>query len=113
MTSIDEYIAAQPPVAQDRLRELRAIVRTAIPDAEEVVSYGMPTYRFPGGRVYFGAARRHVAIYGFAIHAFADELRDYTTSKGTVRFPLDRPIPGDLVRAMTLATLAEKGAASS
>ena len=86
--SVDDYIAAQSAEAQPRLRELRAIIRAAVPDAAEVISYGMPTYKFRVGSVYFGAAKHHCAVYGFALHAFAEELRDFDTSKGTLRFPL-------------------------
>jgi uncharacterized protein YdhG (YjbR/CyaY superfamily) len=101
--SVDDYIAAQPPQTQARLRELRAAVRGALPDAREVISYGMPTYKLPGGFVSVGAARQHCALYGSAMDAFADELRGYSTAKGTVRFPLDRPIPDALVRKLVLA----------
>ena len=88
---LDEYIAAQVPEAQPRLHELRAIIRSAVPDAAEVISYGMPTYRLDRRRVHFGAARHHCALYGVA--------------NGTVRFPLDQPIPEDLVRNLVLAKL--------
>jgi uncharacterized protein YdhG (YjbR/CyaY superfamily) len=109
--SVDEYIAAQPAEAQPRLRELRAIFRAAVPDATEVISYGLPTYKFQGGFVYFGAAKRHVAIYGSAMDALAEELRDYDASKGTLRFPLNQPIPEELVHKLVVATVAAKQAA--
>ncbi len=112
VASVDEYIAAQPAATQTRLRELRAIVRAAAPEAAEVISYGMPTYKFPsGGGVHFGAAKHHCALYGAAIDRFADELRGFEMSKGTLRFPLDRPIPEDLVRRLVQATVAEKQSA--
>jgi len=107
--SVDEYIAAQPDATQTRLRELRASVRAAAPESREVISYGMPTYKFPsGGSVHFGAAKHHCALYGAAIDRFADELRDFEKSRGTLRFPLDRPIPEDLVRRLVRATVVEK-----
>jgi uncharacterized protein YdhG (YjbR/CyaY superfamily) len=107
---VDEYIAAQPAEVQPRLRELRAAVRAALPDAAEVISYGLPTYRFGPGSSYvsFGAAKRHCALYGSAVDQFREELRDYQTSKGTVRFPLDRPIPAELVRKLVLAKVAAR-----
>jgi uncharacterized protein YdhG (YjbR/CyaY superfamily) len=108
-SSVDEYIAAQSAEAQPRLRELRAIIRAAVPAAAEVISYGMPTYKFRGGSVYFGAAQHHCSLYGAAMGAFAEELRAYGTSKGTVRFPLDQPIPAQLVHRLVVATVAEKG----
>ena len=106
----DQYIDAQPQAAQTRLRELQAIVHEVLPDAAGVISYGMPTYRFPGGALYFGAGKRHVAVYGFATEPFKDELSGFQQSKGTVRFPLDRPIPSELVRKMAQATVASKQA---
>jgi uncharacterized protein YdhG (YjbR/CyaY superfamily) len=110
--TVEDYIAAQPAEVQPRLRELRTILRGTLPAAAEVISYGIPTYRFGPGTSYvsFGAAKRHCALYGSAVDQFADELRDYQTSKGTVRFPLDRPIPADLVRKLVLAkVLARSG----
>jgi uncharacterized protein YdhG (YjbR/CyaY superfamily) len=109
--TVDDYIAAQSAEAQPRLRELRAIFRTAVPEAAEVISYGMPTYAFGAGKVYFGAAKRHCAIYGVAMGAFAEELRAFDTSKGTLRFPLDKPIPEELVHKLIVATVAERQAA--
>ena len=105
-TSVDEYIAAQPAEAQPRLRELRAAIRGAVPQATEIINYGMPTYKHGGRSVHFGAAKRHCALYGSAIDAFANELREFMTLKGTVQFPLDRPIPDHLVRKLVLAKFA-------
>ncbi|MBV9326053.1 MAG: DUF1801 domain-containing protein [Chloroflexi bacterium] len=101
--TVDEYIAAQPPQTQDRLRELRSAVRGALPSASEVISYGMPTYKLPSGFVSFGAAKRHCALYGAALDAYPEELRTYDTAKGTLRFKLDEPIPEDLVRKLVQA----------
>ncbi|MGI9148250.1 MAG: iron chaperone [Chloroflexota bacterium] len=110
--TVDDYIAAQPAPVQPRLRELRRIIRAAVPEATEVISYGIPTYKFGGGMVSFGAAKRHCALYGSAMAAFPEELRGYDTSKGTVRFPLDQPIPDELVRKLVMAKVAGQGAAS-
>lgn len=106
VATVDDYIAAQPIEAQPRLWELRAIVRAAIPQAAEVISYGIPTYKLPVGIIAFGAAKRHCALYGSVMEAFAEELRGYDTSKGSVRFPLDKPIPEELVRRLVLARIA-------
>ena len=108
IATVDEYIAAQSAQAQPRLRELRAIIRAALPEAVEVMSYGMPTYKFPTGSVHFAAAKRHCALYGSAMDSFAEELRGYATSKGTVRFPLDQPIPRDLVHKLVTAKAARR-----
>jgi uncharacterized protein YdhG (YjbR/CyaY superfamily) len=104
-TSVDEYIAAQAPMVQVRLRELRAIVREAVPQAAEVISYGLPTYRLGRRIVSFGAAKRHCGLYGAALEAEPEELRGFQTGKGTVRFPLDAPIPAELVRKLVRAKL--------
>jgi uncharacterized protein YdhG (YjbR/CyaY superfamily) len=90
-TSAEEYIAAQAPEAQPRLQELRAIIRAAVPDVVEVISYGMPTYKLGRKRVHFAAAKRHCALYG--------------VGDGTIRFPLDQPIPEDLVRELVVTKL--------
>ena len=108
LASVDEYIAAQSAETRPRLQELRASIRAAVPEAAEVISYGIPTYKFPGGFVSFGAAKRHCALYGSAMDVYAQELRGFETSKGTVRFPLDRPIPDPLVRKLVLAKVAQK-----
>ena len=101
--TVDEYIAAQSAEVQPRLRELRAIIRAAVPEATEVISYGMPTYKFRVSFVSFGAAKRHCGLYGAAMDLLAHELRGFDTSKGTVRFPLDQPIPEELVRKLVMA----------
>ena len=105
IATVDEYIAAQKPEAQARLLELRATIRAAVPQATEVMSYGMPTYRLSGRRVHFAAAKRHCALYGAAIDRVSHELGDLKTLKGTVQFPLDRPIPEDLVRKLVVGKL--------
>ena len=110
--TVDEYIDAQSAEAQPRLRELRSIFRAALPDAAEVISYDLPTYKFGAGFVSFGTAKRHCAIYGSSRAALDKELRGYRQSKGTVRFPLDQPVPAELVRKLLLATVAEKGGRS-
>ena len=101
--SVDKYIAAQPPVVQTRLRELRSAVLAAVPAANQVISYGIPTFKARGKMVSIGAAKRHCALYGAPLNAFPEELEAYDTSKGTVRFPLDKPIPEALVRKLVRA----------
>ena len=103
--TVDEYIAAQEPKARARLLELRSIIRAAVPQAAEVISYGMPTYKLGGRRVHFAAAKRHCALYGGAIDRVADALGELKTLKGTVQFPLDRPIPEDLGRRLVTGKL--------
>jgi uncharacterized protein YdhG (YjbR/CyaY superfamily) len=103
--TVDDYIAAQSPEAQARLRELRATIRAAVPEATEEISYGMPTYKLERRRVHFAAAKRHCALYGSAADRFEDELREFKTLRGTVQFPLNRPIPEALVRKLVIGKL--------
>jgi len=107
IVTVDDYIGTQAAEAQPRLRELRAIIRAAVPQATEVISNGMPTYELGGRSVHFGAAQRHCALYGSAIDRFTNELRDFKTLKGTVQFPLDRPIPEKLVCNLVIAKLLD------
>lgn len=97
---IDEYIAVFPEPVQETLAELRRVIRESAPGAEETISYRMPTFRLGGNLVHFAAYKRHIGFYPTpsAIDAFRDELSHYHVSKGAVRFPLDEPLPFDLVR---------------
>jgi len=99
--TIDEYIAAFPKNVQDILQELRQVIRESAPKVEETISYGIPTFDL-GGRhlVHFAAYKNHVGFYptSSGIKAFKKELSPFETSKGTVQFPLDKPIPFDLVK---------------
>jgi uncharacterized protein YdhG (YjbR/CyaY superfamily) len=104
--TVDNYIAAQAAAAQPRLHELRAIIRAAVPEAMEVISYGLPTYKLGGRIVSFGAAKRHCALYGSTLDACIEELQGFDTSKGTVRFPLNQPMAEQLVRKLVKAKLA-------
>ena len=108
-TTIDEYITACPPDAQPILQKLRAVIRAAAPDAVEKISYGMPCFYQKGNLVYFGLHAHHVGFYptGSGMEAFVGELGAYKTSKGAVQFPLDQPIPYDLVTRMVQFKVAQ------
>jgi uncharacterized protein YdhG (YjbR/CyaY superfamily) len=108
--TVDEYIAAQSPQLQPGLQELRRIFRSALPDAAEVISYGMPAYKFGAGALYFAAAKRHFAVYAAAVHLFPDELRGMVGDKGTLRLALDKPLPEDLLRRLLTTTVAARQA---
>jgi uncharacterized protein YdhG (YjbR/CyaY superfamily) len=108
--NVDDYIAAQPVETQSRLRELRALFRSALPEATETISYGIPAYKFGAGVLYYGAAKRHCAVYAAAVHLFPEELRGLVGDKGTLRLPLGQPIPEDLLRKLIAATVAEREA---
>jgi uncharacterized protein YdhG (YjbR/CyaY superfamily) len=99
---IDEYIATFPNDVQGKLEGLRSAIKEAAPDAEEVISYGMPAFKMNRVLVYFAAYKSHIGFYPTAsgIIAFKDELSRYEQSKGAVRFPIEEPVPLDLVRRM-------------
>ena len=101
--TIDEYIEAQEETVRPRLHEIRAVIRGAIPEAEETISWSMPTYRKGRNIIHFAAARKHVGLYPGeeAVARFAEELAGYEVSKGTIRLPYDRPLPADLIRRIT------------
>jgi uncharacterized protein YdhG (YjbR/CyaY superfamily) len=98
--SIDEYIAGFPPDVREILEQIRRTIREAAPDAEETISYQMPTFTLHDRYlVYFAAYKQHIGLYPVPAGdvAFKDELAPYAAGKGTARFPYDRPIPFDLI----------------
>jgi uncharacterized protein YdhG (YjbR/CyaY superfamily) len=97
--SIDEYIAAFPEEAQKILQELRAVIKAAAPGAEEKISYQMPTFALKGNLVHFAAYKKHIGFYPTpsGIQAFKDELLTYEGAKGSVKFPIDQPLPLELI----------------
>lgn len=97
--NIDEYIAGFPPDLQEILEQIRMTIRNAAPDAEETISYQLPTFRLKGNLVHFGAFKKHIGFYpaSSGIAQFEKELSAYEGAKGSVRFPLDQPIPFDLI----------------
>ncbi len=98
-TAIDEYIAAFPANVQEILQKIRATIRIAAPQAEETISYQMPTFKLNGNLVYFAAFKNHIGFYPIptGIEKFKKELSVYKQGKGSVQFPLDKPIPYDLI----------------
>jgi len=99
--TMDEYIAKFPRNVRDVLEELRQVIRESAPKAEETMSYGIPTFDLSGRHlVHFAAYKSHVGFYptSSGIKAFKKELSPFKTSTGAVQFPLDKPIPFDLVK---------------
>jgi uncharacterized protein YdhG (YjbR/CyaY superfamily) len=98
--TIDEYIAVFPKQIQDILQELRQTIKEAAPQAQEAISYQIPTFKLNGILVHFAAFKDHIGFFPTpsGVAAFKEELSEYETSKGTIRFPLDKPIPLDLIR---------------
>jgi uncharacterized protein YdhG (YjbR/CyaY superfamily) len=107
--TVDEYIASFPETTQAKLRELRVVIRAAAPEAEEKISYQMPTFYLKGNLVYYAGWKKHIGFYAIpsANVAFKDELAAYTVSKGAVQFPLDQPLPVDLITRMVRFRVAE------
>ena len=102
LKTIDEYIAAFPKEVQDVLEKIRSAIRESAPKAEEAISYGIPAFRLNGSRgsVYFAGGKNHIGFYPTpsGIEAFKKELAPFKQEKGSVQFPLDKPIPYDLVK---------------
>ena len=98
--TIDEYIAIFPENVQSILEELRQAIKESAPEAEELISYQMPAFKLNGILVWFAAFKNHVGFYPkiSAIEAFKEELSGHEVGKGTIRFPLNKPIPLDLVK---------------
>jgi uncharacterized protein YdhG (YjbR/CyaY superfamily) len=99
--SVDDYIATRPPGVRGVLRRVRGIIRKAVPGAEEAISYGIPTYKVDGRAViYFAGWKEHFSLYPATAtvkEALGGALAGYAMSKGTIRFPLDRPVPATLI----------------
>ena len=96
---IDEYIAGFPPDVQVILEKIRLTIREAAPDAKETINYEVPTFTLEGNLVHFAAFPKHIGFYPTpsGIEKFKDELSGYKGAKGSVQFPLDEPIPYDLI----------------
>ena len=107
-TTIDEYIALQPREVQAILREIRSTIRKAAPDAAEAISYRMPTFVLNGHLVYFGAFKNHIGLYPPVRDAvLRRETSAYEGEKGNLRFPLDEPIPYDLIARIVKCRVLE------
>ena len=107
--TIDEYIATFPEDIQAILEALRATIRAAAPEAEERISYQMPTFALHGNLVHFAALKNHIGFYptSSGIAAFEQELSKYEGTKGAVRFPNDQPLPMDLISRIVKFRVAE------
>ena len=114
--NVDEYLAPLSADKRAALEKLRRAIKSAVPNAEECISYNIPTYRLDGKMLLsFGAAANHCALYAGAhpIKAHEAELAGYDTSKGTIRFQPDDPLPDALVRKLVKTRVAERGATRS
>ncbi len=112
---VDAYLAAQTDVSRAALQDLRAVIKAAVPEAAEIMSYGVPTFRYQRNLVSMGAAKNHCALYVMSpaiMDALKDDLASIDTSRGTIRFPPDQPLPAALVRKIIRARVAEAEAAA-
>jgi uncharacterized protein YdhG (YjbR/CyaY superfamily) len=109
---VDEYLATVPEPARGTLKKVRATIRSAVPqEATEVISYGIPTFKYNGGLVAFAAFSKHCSLFPMSyavIRKFEKELKPFEVEKGTIRFPLDKPLPPALLKRMVKARLTEK-----
>ena len=108
--SVDEYIADIPEPARSTLNEIRAAIRSAVPrEAIETISYRIPAFKHKRVLVWFGAFSDHCSLFPTAsvIEAFKDELKGFSTSKGTIHFPTDKPVPTSLIKKLVKARVAE------
>ncbi len=108
--TIDEYIAAFPTDVKEILEELRQAIRDSAPNAEEAISYQIPTFKLNGILVHFAAFKNHIGFYPTpsAINKFKKELSPYEVTKGTVKFPLNKPIPFDLIKRIVSYRVKEQ-----
>jgi len=110
--NVDEYLARVPEPARGSLNKVRAAIRAAVPEeATEAISYGIPMFKYKGMLMGFAAFSKHCSLFPTSLavmNDFKKELKDYETSKGTIRFPLDKPPSSALVKKLVKARLAEK-----
>jgi uncharacterized protein YdhG (YjbR/CyaY superfamily) len=109
ITTIDEYIASFPEDIQKILQELRSVIRSAAPDAVERIAYQMPTFWQNGNLVHFAAFKNHIGFYPnpSGIEGFKQKLAGYQQSKGAIRFPIDQPLPLELIGEIVRFRVAE------
>jgi uncharacterized protein YdhG (YjbR/CyaY superfamily) len=107
----DEYIANTPEPAQSTLKRIRAVIRSVVPpEATEVISYGIPMFKYRGMLVGYAAFKNHCSLFptgSGVIEKFAKELEGFPTSRGTIRFPSDRPLPDSLLKKIVKTRVAE------
>ena len=107
--NIDEYISVFPDTVQVILEKVRATIREMVPEAKENISYGIPTFTLNGNLVHFAGYKKHISLYPAprGVEKFRDELSAYAGGKGTVQFPLEKPIPYDLIRRIVAFRVQE------
>ena len=108
--NVNEYLAGVPQPARSTLKRIRAVIRSAVPaETTEVISYGIPMFNYKGMLVGYAAFAKHCSLFptGSGIKKFEKELKDFPTSKGTIRFPVDKPLPSALLKKIVKTRVAE------
>lgn len=111
--TVEEYIALAPKEIQGMLKQIRQLIKAEAPQAEESISYGMPGYKYRGPLVYFGFFKNHLSLFctGSGItERYRDELKGYKTTKSSIHFPFDQPLPVALIKKVVRIRLKENGA---
>ena len=108
--SVKEYISDFKPEVNKILKKIRLVIEKAAPEAQELISYNMPTYKLHGNLIHFAAFKSHIGLYPGpdALNAFPDETAKYKTAKGSIQFPLEDPIPFQLIKKITEFCVKEK-----
>lgn len=111
LLDVESYLARVPEPARSTLMRIRAAIRFAVPPGTtEAISYGVPTFQYQGALVGFAAFSRHCSFFPMSVavmEAFADDVKEFPTSKGTIRFPIDKPLPSALVKKLVKARVVE------
>lgn len=108
--NIDDYLTCQPERERELLEHLRQIIRDTAPEAEEVISYGIPAFKYHGMLVYFAAYKKHCSLFagnGALTEQMKEALKSYKTSKGTIQFTVEKPLPDDLVKQIVTTRMKE------
>jgi uncharacterized protein YdhG (YjbR/CyaY superfamily) len=113
IASVDAYIASFPPAVRERLAVIRQTIRKVVPEAQEKISYGIPTFTLDGNLIHYAAFRNHIGLYpgSAAIAAFKKDLVNYKTSKGTIQLPADAAIPRALIERIVRFCIKDRARA--
>ena len=108
MPTVNDYLKKITPSQKDEFEKIRKIVKAMVPDAEEVISYGIPTFKHKGKYlIYFGAFKNHMSLFPGAPLKLTEKLKEFKLSKGTIQFTEDKPIPEEIIKEMVLTRLKE------
>jgi len=113
INTVEEYLSMLPDDVFQALENIRQIIQFLVPDAEETIRYRVPSYKYKGMLVGFGATKNHCSFFVMSstlLNDFQDEIKDFDTSTGTIRFTPDKPIPNDLITRIVMTRLAENEA---